>query len=542
MKRLLALVLMSAPLAAAEPMLFIYFKEPANMGVFYAVSDDGLHWKALNGGRPWIGIEHANELIRDPFITRGPDHEFHMVWTWGWRGTSIGYAHSPDLIHWSDQREIPIMANVPGTKNTWAPEIYWDAAKSQWLIIFSSTVDGKHDGNRIYAARTKDFREVSKPEIFFDPGYWVIDATMLQTRGKYYLVFKDERADPLHKTIKIAESSAIDGPWTNISDEFTESWSEGPSAVQVGDEYIVYYDHYREPRRYEAVRSSDLKHWAPVPIGSGPGQLQIPESCKHGSFMKITAEERDRLLAARGSTIAQSLPDLYHDETAGDPPFLSQPGWRPLLNGRDLAGWHAENQTAHEWFTAQSVNWKRIFAPLRLQAKPAPGDRIVNGAAGKTANLVTDATFGSFELYAEFLLAKGSNSGIFLHGLYEVQIFDSYGYTGPLAVGDCGGIYEMPDATGGSPPLRNATRPPGEWQSLHIWFQAPKVDAISGRTTGHAKVLRVMLNGVLVQDNVAVGGPTTSHMNLPEAPKNPVMLQGDHGPVAFRNIYIREFE
>ncbi len=235
------------------------------------------------------------------------------------------------------------------------------------------------------------------------------------------------------------------------------------------------------------------------------------------------------------------LPDLYHDETAGDPPFLSQPGWRPLLSGHDLSGWHAENQAKHDWFTAAAVNWKRVFAPLRLQAKSAPGDRIVNGKEGKTANLVTDDKFGSFELYAEFLLAKGSNSGIFLHGLYEVQIFDSFGYTGPLTVGDCGGIYEQPEGGGGSPPLRNAARPPGEWQSFHIWFQAPKVDA-SGRVTERPKVLRVLLNGVQVQENVTLSGPTTSHTNIPVAEKNPLMLQGDHGPVAFRNIYIREFE
>lgn len=248
------------------------------------------------------------------------------------------------------------------------------------------------------------------------------------------------------------------------------------------------------------------------------------------------------LMATPLAAIGQRLPDLYHDEIAGDPPFLSQPGWRPLLNGRDLAGWHAENQASHEWFTAKSVNWKRIFAPLRLQAKAAPGDRIVNGNNGKAANLVTDDKFGSFELYAEFLLAKGSNSGIFLHGLYEVQIFDSYGYTGPLTVGDCGGIYEMPDGAGGSPPMRNATRPPGEWQSFHIWFQAPKVDAASGRVIGRPKVLRVMLNSMLVQENVTLGGPTVSHMNIPEAARNPVMLQGDHGLVAFRNLYIREFD
>src|ERR1035437_7451582 len=122
------------------------------------------------------------------------------------------------------------------------------------------------------------------------------------------------------------------------------------------------------------------------------------------------------------SAFAQKLPDLYHDETHGDPPYLSETGWRPQLNGRDLAGWHAENQAPHEWFTATSVVWKRVFSPLRLTAKAAPGDRIVNGKEGKTANLIAGQKFGSFELYLEFLLAKGSNSGVYLHGLYEIQI------------------------------------------------------------------------------------------------------------------------
>ncbi|HKE22090.1 MAG TPA: DUF1080 domain-containing protein [Bryobacteraceae bacterium] len=239
--------------------------------------------------------------------------------------------------------------------------------------------------------------------------------------------------------------------------------------------------------------------------------------------------------------VAQSLPNLYHDEAYGDPAFLAQPGWRPLLNGHDLAGWHSENQAPQEWFTTPAVTWKRVFSPTHLNAKAGSGDRIVNGKDGKTANLITNEKFGSFELYLEFLLAKGSNSGVFLHGLYEVQIFDSYGFDGALTAGDCGGIYERPDGTAGSPPARNAARPPGEWQSFRIWFQAPKVDA-SGRVTSRAKVLRVLLNGIPVQENVTLMGPTLSSLKIPEGAKNPIMLQGDHGPVAFRNIYIREFE
>jgi sucrose-6-phosphate hydrolase SacC (GH32 family) len=142
-------------LYGADQLLFVYFKEPGNMGVFYAISDDGYNWKALNGGEPWIPVEHEGELMRDPFLARGPDHQFHLVWTWGLRGQSIGYATSPDLLNWSRQREIPLMAALPGTRNTWAPEIYWDKENEEWMIVFSSAVEGKHGGNRLYSARTR---------------------------------------------------------------------------------------------------------------------------------------------------------------------------------------------------------------------------------------------------------------------------------------------------------------------------------------------------------------------------------------------------
>ena len=235
--------------------------------------------------------------------------------------------------------------------------------------------------------------------------------------------------------------------------------------------------------------------------------------------------------------LSQRLPDVYMDESHGDPPFLSQPGWRSLLNGSDLTGWRSVDGSAHQWFTSKSVVWRRVFNPIPLVAKPEPGDRIANGRDGKTANLVTEEKFGSFELYVEFMVARGSNSGVYLHGLYEVQIFDSHGYSGPLTVGDCGGIYQQEDGTGGSPPAVNASRPPGEWQSFHIWFQAPRFDA-AGKKTANARVLRVLFNDTHVQENVEIPGPTVSHMKIPEAATNPIMLQGDHGPVAFRNIYI----
>ncbi len=259
------------------------------------------------------------------------------------------------------------------------------------------------------------------------------------------------------------------------------------------------------------------------------------EAAKHDSFLKVAEQDKQQLQTVR------PLPDLYHDEQYGDPPYRTEEGWRPLLDGRDLAGWHADREGPNGWFTSRGVTWRRVFSPTRLAARPAPGDRIVNGKDGKTVNLVTDEKFGSFELYLEFLLAKGSNSGVYLHGLYEVQVFDSYGFDGPLTVGDCGGIYELAQGGGGSPPARNAARPPGEWQSLRIWFQAPVFDS-AGKLMTRPKVLRVLLNGVPVQENFTLAGPTLSHLEIPEGARNPIMLQGDHGPVAYRNIYIKPLD
>jgi beta-xylosidase len=277
--KLLLVLLCAACLHAEQWYLFAYFKDPGSSGVYYALSNDGYHYTAINDGKPVLPPAQRGELMRDAFITRGPE----------WRDTKIGYAHSSDLVHWSEQLEVPLMKDIPGTRNTWAPEIYWDVPKKAWEIICSSTIGGtwsdKVLDNRIYSSLTKTFRTFSKPQVFFDPGYNVIDATILETKGKFYFVFKDERPEPLKKFIKIAEGPTVEGPWNNISEEFTESWSEGPSALQVGDEYIVYYDDYRDPRGYQAVASRDLVDWTSI--------------ADKVSFLKITEKEARRLKSAK---------------------------------------------------------------------------------------------------------------------------------------------------------------------------------------------------------------------------------------------------
>jgi 3-keto-disaccharide hydrolase len=233
---------------------------------------------------------------------------------------------------------------------------------------------------------------------------------------------------------------------------------------------------------------------------------------------------------------------IQDGDAHGDPPYLLEDGWEPLLNGRDLTGWKACDATAkNEWLTATAIRFERFLGPTQLHGQSGAGGTILNGPTGRTANLCTDRAFGDVELYLEFMLAKGSNSGVYLQGLYEIQIFDSWGSTDPMTTSDAGAVYHQwidERGVGGSAPLVNASRRPGEWQSSQIWFRAPRFDS-SGTKLESARFLRVLFNGQLVQKDVDVAGATRAARSIPEAAQQPLMLQGDHGPVAFRNIYIR---
>ena len=225
-----------------------------------------------------------------------------------------------------------------------------------------------------------------------------------------------------------------------------------------------------------------------------------------------------------------------------DAPYKTGKGWKALFNGRDVSGWHgADTETikgGSEWMTVRSVRLDNAN-PKTLGFEAGQGAVLLNGPKEKTVNLVSDEKFGDCELYVEFMIPKGSNSGIYVQGLYEIQIFDSYGVAQPKDT-DCGAIYHRwidNKPVGGSAPRVNASLPPGSWQSFHAWFQAPRFT--DGKKTQDALFIRVVQNGKVVQENVSVNGGTRSHLPLEEASINPLMLQGDHGPVAFRNLYVR---
>lgn len=209
-----------------------------------------------------------------------------------------------------------------------------------------------------------------------------------------------------------------------------------------------------------------------------------------------------------------------------------------LFNGKDMSGWLPRGGgTEHDWSAIGDV----VLNPddNKLLTTTPGEDIFYNGPTGRTKDLYTEYEHGDCQIHVEFMVPQGSNSGVYVLGRYEIQILDSWGET-ELKYGTCGGVYcrwidNKP--VDGVPPRVNASKPPGEWQTYDITFQAPKFDANNNKIS-HATFVEVVWNGEVVHENVEVVGCTRGAMLTEEAATGPILLQGDHGPVAFRNVHL----
>lgn len=286
---------------AADAYLFTYFTKNGEDGLHLAASDDGYHWHKLNGGNSYLAPKVGkSKLMRDPCIVRGLDGTYHMVWTSGWNENNIGYASSKDLVHWSEQQELPVMAHEPGALNAWAPEIVYDAQRAEYLIFWAATIPGRFpltDGaseekynHRLYATTTKDFAAFTPTRLFYDPGFSVIDATFLRANGSNWLLVKDETRHPPRKYLQLASAPDLQGPFGKLGAPITKPglWVEGPSALQVGADIILYYDAYTA-HHYGALRSRDMVHWDDVTEQMHFPDEGTPLRMRHGTAIAVPA-------------------------------------------------------------------------------------------------------------------------------------------------------------------------------------------------------------------------------------------------------------
>lgn len=205
------------------------------------------------------------------------------------------------------------------------------------------------------------------------------------------------------------------------------------------------------------------------------------------------------------------------------------------------------NLQSLEEFEETAANWQiggdvymEFGQRLHVEAQSGTGVLINTNQGSARRDIYTDWEHGDLDLEFEFMMASESNSGIYLQGRYEIQLFDSWGILNPRS-GDMGGIYEMwrdGEGYGGVPPRENATRAPGLWQTMRIQFRAPRFNDL-GEKIENARIVEITLNGVVIHKNVELVGPTRGSMDDSEAVRGPLRIQGDHGPVAFRNIRYR---
>ena len=201
-----------------------------------------------------------------------------------------------------------------------------------------------------------------------------------------------------------------------------------------------------------------------------------------------------------------------------------------LFDGKDLDGWRPlGGRGPMQWQVGQAS--LDPADPTKLVVTQ-PGEELICPRRG--VNLSSVERFGDCHLELEFMVSKGSNSGVKMMNIYEIQILDSYGKS-QVGIQDCGAVYDE------NAPLVNATHPPGQWQTLVIDFRAPRFDA-AGHKTANAKFVRVVLNGQVVQRNVEIAHGTNVSRHAPEHPTGPIYLQGDHGPVAFRHLRVRPLD
>lgn len=307
MKKVLSIIILfflAIPILsfAQNVYIFSYFKSRSIDGLHLAYSHDGYKWQALNNDSSFLKpTAGKDKLMRDPCILKDDKGVFHMVWTVSWTERIIGYASSPDLVHWSKQKEIPVMMHEPLAKNAWAPEIFYDDRKKNFVIYWATAIKGKFpatdtlgdNDHRIYYVTTKDFNTFSRAKLLYEHGFNVIDATIQKVGRKRYVMFlKDETIKPVKKTLHIATGKYVTKGWSKPSPPITGNyWAEGPTAIKIGDEWIVYFDKYRD-HKYGAIASKDLQMWTDV-----SDKISLPPGIRHGTIFKISKQEFENLQA-----------------------------------------------------------------------------------------------------------------------------------------------------------------------------------------------------------------------------------------------------
>lgn len=317
MKRLLLLLCFtaSAALAADGGFLFVTFKgeqSPLTEQIYFVLSADGRQWDALNSGEPVLVSTLGEKGVRDPYLLRAADGKtFYLLATdlsinlnrnWGRAvkhgSQSLVIWESTDLVHWSEPRLVQVAH--PDAGCTWAPEAVYDEETHDYLVFWASTTRSETPTKqRIWAARTKDFKTFGTPFVYIERPSDIIDTTIVREDGVYYRFSKDETT----KAVTLETSRRLLGPWQSRPD-FSLSkliGYEGPACFRLAPAvsgqpatWCLLLDYYSKGKGYQPYVTRDL---ASGQFTHAP-DLKFPFRLRHGGVLPITSEEYQRLRQA----------------------------------------------------------------------------------------------------------------------------------------------------------------------------------------------------------------------------------------------------
>jgi hypothetical protein len=295
---------MSQPKATGAPAYLMgYFRSGPNQThknekLHYAYSRDGLHWYELNENRPVFASSLGEGILRDPFVAKGADGNWHMVFTIRPMGNSIGYCRSSDLITWEDERRLSVMEGQPDAINSWAPEFSYDRERNRYLIYWASSCGQDLGNSNHYCVWTEDWKSLTKPELFFDPGYQTIDASLAEHNGKYYMAVKDESIvydrnvqHPCRNVLAAADR--LEGPYTIIPGFRTPDYTEGPEFLKLEgtNRWLLFYD-YWSYGKFGVMETTDFQEWREL----DNSEFRIPYRARHNTVFRVEESELSLLL------------------------------------------------------------------------------------------------------------------------------------------------------------------------------------------------------------------------------------------------------
>jgi beta-xylosidase len=331
-------------------------------GLHLAVSADGSSWRDLD--RVFIKPSVGSGLMRDPHLLRGPDGVFRLVWTTGWKDKGIGYASSVDLVNWSEQKYIPLFADVPGARTAWAPETVYDERSGQYVITWSSDIEGRFKdtvskermNHRTYYVTTRDFATFSKPRLLIDPGFDHIDTTLNKVGDQWIAVFKegDQQRRKVWGAIRWAVADQVLGPYKLMPQPLVRERAEGPTLMRSGDKTLLFVDFYSSGH-YGAYETRDWKSWRDV-----SGDIKVVDGQRHGTVLWVPPWLVKELEAAKAdaapATPIPAPPPALEGFTAdpsirvfGDTYYLYPTSDKPHWQTTDFSVWSSRNL----------VDWKK---------------------------------------------------------------------------------------------------------------------------------------------------------------------------------------